>query len=159
MTTMRVLALALITLVLILAGPVAAQAVCDTATAPTTSVCNNSTNFSFVMPTTNTDGTPLNDFGSVRAIFGTMTPLCTPQGLPVTGATVRSLGPMGQPITPLPNTTVRATLGTLNMPNGLQRLAFQILDATGSSSACSAEVQFTLDNSVPNTATSVKVGL
>lgn len=153
--------LILIGLVLVLGmvvTPARAQAVCDTSLAPTQSVCNNNNSFSFIMPTTNTNGTPLNDFGTVRAVFGTMTPLCSPQGIPVVGATVRSLGTMGQLVTPLPNTTVSAKLGTLNMPDGPLRLSVQILDLTGNMSGCSGEVAFTMDNSTPSAPAGLKVG-
>lgn len=135
-----------------------AQAVCNTQTNPTDSRCGPTNNLSFTMPTTNTDGSPLTDFATARAIFGTVTPLCTAQGQPVTGATVRSLGALGVPPSPAPNTTVSASLGSLNISDGVQNLTVQILDATGNASACSPQIQFTFDAKSPAGATNVRVG-
>jgi len=135
-----------------------AQAVCDTNAAPTTSVCNGNNNLSWIMPTTNTNGTPFNDFASVRAIFGPNPTLCTAAGVPTTGTTVRNLGALGQPPSPVPNTTVTTKLSTVNPSGGLNHLAVQVLDLTGNISPCSPGIQFTFDDGIPSSATGVKAG-
>jgi len=150
----------LMLLLLFLATPAAAQAVCDTTVAPTTSVCGPNNNLSFIMPTTNTDGSPFNDFGLIRVIYGTATPLCVGTPLqPGPTAVVRSMGALGQPVTPLPNTRVAIKLGAITgLPQGKVFNAVQIADLIGNVSGCSPEVTHTYDSGTPNTGTGVQVG-
>jgi len=157
-TNRRTAAIAASMLAMAVSTPLSAQAVCDSTTAPTSSVCNGNNSLSWVMPTTNTDGSPFNDFSSVRAVFGTMSPLCSAQGVPVTGAVVRNLGALGQPPSPVPNTTVTAKLSTLNLPGGATNLTVQVVDLTGNVSSCPTPVAFTFDNGIPGAPAAIKVG-
>jgi len=131
-----------------------AQAVCDSNAQPVNSVCNDQNGITFVMPTTNTDGSPLNDYGSVIAFFGPATGVCV---TPIASNT-KNLGTLGVPATPLPNTKPRIALGTIGMAKGRNFVALKIVDLTGNASPCSSEVQFTYDPVAPNTATGVVVG-
>jgi len=155
--------LAAIAVVLLLSflGPASAQAVCDSNLAPTTSVCGPNNTLSFIMPTTNTDGSPLNDYGTVRVIYGTATPLCVGTPLqPGPAAIVRNMGPLGQPVTPLPNTRVTFKLGTVpGLPQGKVFEAVQIADLVGNVSGCSTEVTHVYDSGTPNTGTGLQLGL
>lgn len=154
---MGIAALVALAIVLTWFAPASAQAVCDSVTLPTTSVCGPNNGVFLTFPTTNTDGSPLNDYATARVIFGPNALLCTPQGLPTTGSTVRSLGALGVPPTPLPATTVRVGMDTLNFPNGQLFIAAQVLDNVGNISACTGSVQFTYNGTIPN-GPAIKVG-
>lgn len=155
----RVTQLLLLLALFATAAPAVAQAVCDSATAPTSSVCGPNNRLSWFAPTTNTDSTPFNNFSSFNVLFGSVTPQCSPQGVPTVGTTVRNVGPLAVPPVPLVNTNIGVTLGTLNMPNGPMLASIQVLNLVGTSSGCSPSVQFTYQGSTPGTATGVKVGL
>jgi hypothetical protein len=156
--TPKVLGIALALGLMLGPGVTEAQAVCDTANLPTSSVCGPTNTASWTAPTTNTDNTPLNDFATWRIVFGPASPICTSTGLPVTGATVRNLGALGVPPAPLVNTTVTTSLGALNMPNGLTFIGIQAVDVVGNASVCSPPVQFTFNGNIPNTGTNFKAG-
>lgn len=137
-----------------LSVPASAQAVCDSVTQPINSVCNDQNGITFIMPTTNTDGSPLNDYASVIAFFGPTTGVCT---APIASGT-KNLGGLGVPATPLPNTKPRVALGTLGMTKGRNFVALKIVDLTGNASPCSPEVQFVYDPISPAPATGVTAG-
>lgn len=142
----RLVALAFATAVFVFSEtPSHAQAVCDTVAQPTNSVCSDSNGLSITYPTTNTDGSPLNDYSNTIVYFGPATGVCNST---VTGQS-KNIGAFGVPPTPLPNTKVRVALGTLGMQKGRNFLAAQIVDLTGNKSACSPEVQFVYDPVAP----------
>lgn len=128
-----------------MASPVQAQTICDTAAQPTTSVCSDQNGVTITFPTSNTDGSPLNDYGSTVLYFGPATGVCNSA---VTGQS-KNLGALGVPTTPLPNTKVRVALGTIGMQKGRNFMAAQVVDLTGNKSACTPEVQFVYDPIAP----------
>lgn len=138
-------------------GSAPAQAVCDSAAAPTSSVCGPNNTLSWTIPVTNTDGTPLNNLSSFRVVFGPNAALCSPQGVPTVGSTVRDLGPLTIPPTPLPNMIASTKLGALAMPNGLLFATPEIVNAVATTSGCPVPVQFTFQGSTPPTPTGLKV--
>lgn len=143
---------------LALATPVAAQAVCNTVTNPTNSVCGPTNSVNFTVPTTNTSGAPLNDFASIRVVFGPNATLCSAQGVPTVGSTVRDVGNLGVPPAPLVNTTKAVLLSTLAMPSGALFLGVQATNAVGSVSPCSPSLAFTFQGLIPSTPAGVNVG-
>lgn len=137
-------------------APAFAQAVCDTIVAPTSSVCGPNNSLSWSVPVTNTDGTPLNNLSSFRVVFGPNATLCSAQGVPTVGSTVRDLGPLTIPPTPLPNTIASTKLSALSMPNGLLFATPEIVNAVSTTSGCPVPVQFTFQGSTPPTPTNLK---
>jgi hypothetical protein len=135
-------------------APAQAQAVCDTSAAPTTSVCGPSNHLFMTLPTTNSDGSPLNDYASIEVTFGPVAGVCGATA----GTTVKSLGALGGGPTPSPNQTVSALLSLIGLPNNKVFLAARAVDFIGNKSGCSSEIQFTFDNGPPNIPTSTRVG-
>lgn len=142
----------------LLAPSAGAQAVCNSATNPADSVCGPNNSLSWTLPTTNTSGTPFNDYASTRVVFGPAATLCSAQGVPVVGTTVRNMGAMGVPPSPLPNFTASTLLGALSMPNGMTFATLQVVNVVGTVSACPSPVQFTFQGSTPAAPAGVKVG-
>ena len=150
--------LILLPFMLMMASPAQAQAVCDTGVAPTTSVCGPSNKLSWVVSTTNTDATPLNNLSNFNVLFGPNATLCSAQGVPTVGTTVRNVGNLGVPPAPLVNTNVNVVLSTLNIPNGLTFISSQETNLVGTVSQCAGPLQFTFAGSIPAPPTGIKVG-
>lgn len=120
-----------------------AQAVCEGLTG--NGRCNSSNSFSVTIPTTNTDGTGFNDYASTEVLFGLSPGVCAT----TVGVTVRNLGPLGVPVTPLPNTVAKSLLGPLGLPNAKVFATARVVDLVGNRSGCAPEVSFTNDNVSP----------
>jgi len=148
----RVTQLVLLLAVLATAAPAVAQAACEGVTG--TGRCNSANSVSAIMPTTNTDGTPFNDFATNEVVFGPNAGVCAT----TVGTTVKNLGALGVPITPTPNLRAATTLGPIGLPNGKLFMAWRVVDITGNRSACSSELAFTFDNVAPGPPTGVQVG-
>lgn len=130
-----------------------AQAVCEGNTG--NGRCNSNNSISGTLPTANNDATPFNDYASVEAVFGPNAGVCAA----TVGVTVKNLGPLGAPVTPLPNTVVTSKLGPLGLPNGKVFVALRAVDLVGNRGGCSApEMSFTNDNVAPSAITNVNVG-
>lgn len=117
-----------------------AQAVCEGVTG--NGRCNSSNSFLVTMPTTNTDGTGFNDYASTEILFSQAPGVCAA----TVGVTVRNLGPLGVPVTPIPNTVAKTLMGPLALPNAKVFAAARVVDLVGNRSACSPEISFTNDN-------------
>jgi len=133
------IAVFIVSLLTVLSLPTIAQAVC-----PTTP-CGPNNKLVWTAPTTNTDSTPLTDFGGFEVIFGTISGNCINN----TG-TVRDVGAQGVPAAPLANTIVKINLSILSLGNTGQKFAaVKAYDTTGNRSACSIEVSFPFDGISP----------
>lgn len=129
-----------------------ASAVCEGTSG--TGSCNANNTLSGVIPTQNSDGTAFSDFASVEVVFSLTAGACAQ----TVGATVKNLGKMNVPATPLPNTVVSTKLGALGLPNGKVFVAMRVVDLANNRSACSTpELQFTNDNITPIPPTGVSV--
>ena len=135
-----------------IAWPAQAQAICEGVTG--SGRCNSANTISALMPTTNTDGTPFNDFATNELVFGPNAGVCAT----VVGTTIKSLGTLNVPVTPLPNTRASTPLGPIGLPSGKVFAAWRVVDLTGNRSACSPEVSFVFDNVSPGPPTGVQVG-
>jgi len=150
----RALSIVLALILIAFYAPAQAQAVCDTSAQPTTSVCGPNNHLFMTLPTTNSDGSPLNDYASIEVTFGPVAGVC---GATV-GTTVKSLGALGGGPTPSPNQTVSALLSQLGLPNSKVFLAVKAVDFIGNKSGCSSEIQFTFDNGPPGAPSGTRVG-
>lgn len=138
---------------LLLVVPAWAQAACEGVTG--NGRCNSGNSVSALMPTTNIDTTPFNDFATNEVVFGPNPGVCTT----TVGTTVKNLGALGVPITPTPNLRATSLLGPIGLPNGKVFMAWRVVDVTGNRSACSTpELSFTFDNVAPGPPTGVQAG-
>lgn len=153
---MRYKALSIVLALMIVAfcAPAQAQAVCDTTAQPLNSVCGPNNHVFITLPTTNQDGSPLNDYASVEVTFGAAAGVCNT----TVGSTVKSLGALGGGPTPLPNQTVSALLSQVGLAQGRQFLAVRAVDLTGNRSNCTTEIQFTFDGGPPSAPAGVRAG-
>lgn len=129
-----------------------AQGACEGTTG--TGRCNSANTISVVMPTTNTDGTPFNDFATNEVVFGPNANVCAT----TVGTTVKNLGALGVPVTPTPNLRASSSLGPIGLPSAKVFMAWRVVDVTGNRSACSPEVSFTYDNVAPAPPSGITVG-
>lgn len=150
---MKILRVALLALLALAAWSPVADAQCEGTTG--TGRCNSNNSISGTLPTANADATPFNDYASVEAVFGTNADVCAA----TVGVTVRNLGPLGAPVTPLPNTVVTSKLGPIGLPNAKVFIALRAVDLVGNRGACSTpELSFINDNLPPGALTNVNVG-
>src|SRR6266849_2628913 len=143
---------AVLAAVLELAGGAEAQATCEGVTG--NGRCASGNHLSFQIPITNTDASAFNDYATSEAIFGPNPGVCAA----TVGSTVKSLGSLGVPVTPLPNTIVSASLGPIGFASGKNFLAVRVVDLVGNRSGCSTEISFTFDNVPPAAPTNPTVG-
>ena len=138
---MKTLARAVAVLFLVGLMPMAADAVCT--------VCGPANSLRWTAPTTNTDATPLTDFAGFEVIVA----VGTAGACVSTSSVIRDVGALGVPPTPLVNTQVGVTLGSLTLTQGQKVAAVRAYDTAGNRSACSAEVNFTFDAAAPSAPT------
>ncbi len=150
----RAISVILTFMLIAVCAPAQAQAVCDTSLQPTTSVCGPNNHMFTTLPTTNTDGSPVNDYASIEATFGPVAGVCGATA----GTTVKNLGALGGGPTPLPNQTVSALLSQFGFAQGKQFLSLRAVDLIGNKSGCSTEIQFTFDSGPTTPPTGVRIG-
>ncbi len=145
---MRKLALVLTGALLLLAVHAEAQAVCEGVTG--NGRCSGSNAINFLVPTTNTDGTVFNDYATTEVIYALSSPVCA-NGQPVVAATIKNVGAVGIPISPVVNTTAVVPMAVIGLPNGKVFTTVRVADTAGNRSGCGTpEITFTFDNLPPS---------
>jgi len=126
-------------------GVTAAHAACEGTSG--TGHCNSLNSMSGTMPTTNVDNTAVTDFASVEVVFGPAAGVCAT----TVGTSVKNLGPLGVPATPVPNTIATTKLGVIGLPVAKVFAAMRVVDVVGNRSACSTPEMVFFYDGVPDT--------